>query len=100
MGKRQREGEKDPWREASVGSAMRFLMASFHLCGRRAEHTVQLAVLGIIHLVLDCLGTQIYKLSIGFFWWLNDRCGTICFTFDKTFTGSLPTFHHVHLSVK
>ena len=46
---------------------MRFLMASFHLCGRRAEHTVQLAVLGIIHLVLDCLGTQIYKLSIGFF---------------------------------
>ena len=51
---------------------MRFLMASFHLCGRRAEHTVQLAVLEIIPLVLDCLGTQIYKLSIGFFWWLNE----------------------------
>ena len=49
---RGREREKDPWREASVGSAMRFLMASFHLCGRRAEHTAHVAVWGIIHLVL------------------------------------------------
>ena len=57
---------------------MRFLMASFHLCGKRAEHTVHVAVLGIMHLVLDCLVMHIYKLAIDFFWWLNDRCGILC----------------------